>query len=141
MLEEFYNSLSSPSPFGDLITKNSKILSLRGSKAEGALSSNHRHCEALEKPKQSRSRLNKWDCFVARFTHSSQWRNFRILCDVIPWSSQGMTQGLGILDFALEILEFLREFTRNSRIPRQILKFLSLVSSPDLIRGSHHKEF
>ena len=27
--------------------------SLRGSKAEGAISSNRRHCEALKKPKQS----------------------------------------------------------------------------------------
>ena len=70
-----------------------------------------RHCEEWVKrtTKQSRSRLNKWDCFG--FFKASQWRilgNSRIPiyrdCPVKPdndteWSRRTMTQVLGILEF------------------------------------------
>ena len=42
-------------------------------------------------------------------------RNFRILCDEIPRSSRGMTQGLGILEFLASVTLLPRNDTGNSR--------------------------
>ena len=42
--------------------------------------------------------------------------NSRILCDEIIWSSRGMPQGLGILEFVLGILELPVNSLGNFRI-------------------------
>ena len=49
-----------------------KSPSLRGSKATEAISLGHRHCERSEAISFIKSWNFKRDCFVVRFTHSSQ---------------------------------------------------------------------
>ena len=42
---------------------------------------------------------------VALLPRNDAW-NSKFICDEILWSSRGITQGLGILEFCLGILDF-----------------------------------